>query len=193
MKLGAHNSFTYLKPRKWYTYPIKFTAQCQEVDIYEQYEKYGVRVFDLRIRKGSDGKVVLAHGLVEYKNSPEELSKALAYLDDKGDVMIRVLHEVRTFWQKSDEQVKWFVSYCATLEKTYERIAFFGGCDASSGEKLFIFKHATPSSDGFHASWETKCKLDDLYPKLYAKKNNRKWYERGSDKEVMFLDFVNIK
>ena len=192
MKLGAHNSFTYLKPKYWYGWIIRFTAKCQEVDIYEQYEKYGVRVFDFRIRKGDDGKVELAHGLVAYKNSADELNRALRYLDEKGDSSVKIALETRTFWQKSNEQSQWFINYCSMLEKEFEHIYFYGGKESSSGDSIYIFRNKALSSDGYHASWATKTKLDDIYPRAYAKRNNKKWYEKGTDKDVMFLDFVNL-
>ena len=50
MILGSHNSWSYLPPKHWWMWPIHFMAKCQRVDIREQYEKYGVRCFDLRVR-----------------------------------------------------------------------------------------------------------------------------------------------
>ena len=45
---------------------IAFAARCQRVDIREQYLKYGVRCFDLRVRLDEFGYLVVAHGPVIY-------------------------------------------------------------------------------------------------------------------------------
>ena len=50
MILGSHNSWSYLPVKQWYFTPFAFTARCQSIDIRTQYEKYGVRCFDLRVR-----------------------------------------------------------------------------------------------------------------------------------------------
>ena len=50
MILGSHNSWSYLPPKHWWMWSFHFMAKCQRVDIREQYEKYGVRCFDLRVR-----------------------------------------------------------------------------------------------------------------------------------------------
>ena len=50
MKLASHNSLSYIKPKKWWEKLINFTSKCQSYDIETQYE-YGVRLFDIRIRR----------------------------------------------------------------------------------------------------------------------------------------------
>jgi hypothetical protein len=35
--------------------------------------------------------------------------------------------------------------------------------------------------------------LDDWFPWLYAKLNNRKILSKGTDKDILLIDFVNIK
>ena len=49
MLLGSHNSLSYLSPMKWYMIPFHFMAKCQSVDYKTQYEKYGIRLFDIRL------------------------------------------------------------------------------------------------------------------------------------------------
>ena len=66
MILGSHNSWTYLTPKKWWMKLISFTAKCQDYHIYDQYYRYGVRCFDLRVRFNSDGKAIISHGIIEY-------------------------------------------------------------------------------------------------------------------------------
>ena len=50
MILGSHNSWSYLTPRKWWMKLFRFVAQCQDYDIKTQYEQFGVRCFDLRLK-----------------------------------------------------------------------------------------------------------------------------------------------
>ena len=53
--LGSHNTMSYLTPRNWFYKLIAFTAKCQSKSIQEQYEKYDVRLFDLRFRFNKKG------------------------------------------------------------------------------------------------------------------------------------------
>ena len=76
--------------------PIGFMAKCQRVDIRTQYEKYGVRCFDLRIRFNKYGLGIVAHGIVEYCFTASKIYEDLAWLDAQGDCYVRVIHEVRT-------------------------------------------------------------------------------------------------
>ena len=65
--LGAHNSLTYLRPKKWWMVPFHWMARCQGVDYKEQYEKYGVRLFDLRIWFSDDTReIVVCHGVMTF-------------------------------------------------------------------------------------------------------------------------------
>ena len=67
MKLGSHNSLTYLKPKKWYMCFFRFVAQCQSKSYEEQFES-GIRMFDVRLRpsKNINDEPIIAHGLMEY-------------------------------------------------------------------------------------------------------------------------------
>lgn len=193
MILGSHNSFTYLKPRTWYGWLIRFTAKCQRASIREQYEKYGVRAFDIRVKMSKNGSAVLAHGLVEYKGSQEALNEALDFLDKKGNAVAKVSLELRAPWQEDARQEEWFKKFCKQIEGEYGRIRFYGGKISGSGKRVYTFGNKDMSADGFHASWATKTKLDDLWPYWYAKKNNKNFYRVGSKKDIMFLDFVDIQ
>ena len=95
MILGSHNSWSYARPKKWWMKLLRFTAKCQDVDIRGQYEDYGVRCFDLRIRE-KDGRFIIAHGLIEYSITLGELQENLRYLNKKGDACVRLILEIRT-------------------------------------------------------------------------------------------------
>lgn len=190
MKIMSHNSWTFLKPRTFLGRIFNFTAKCQSKDIQEQYEKYNVRCFDLRLKLDKYNKATLAHGLFEYKI--DNLKNDLEYLNSKGDVSIRVLLEVRNSSQDTEIQRNWFIKYCKELEDDFQNLRLFGGYPTYNGVlQYFKFKNGLiPSMDGQHASWTTKCKIDDLWPWLYAKINNKKSYKRETDAEFLSLDFV---
>ena len=78
---------TYLPPKHWWLYLIRFTAKCQKLSVTEQYDA-GVRWFDFRItfKKGKDGlyhNPTFAHGLIDYK-SPDLLN-ILDWLNNQLD------------------------------------------------------------------------------------------------------------
>lgn len=189
--LGSHNSFTYLKPSNFLGKVLRFTAKCQEVDVFEQY-KLGVRVFDLRIRQNKHGRLTIAHGVVEYAGSQEELNDALMFFNERGDVHVRVMLETRTKVTKSKEQEEWFVVTCKMLEKEYENIHFYGGHLTSSNIRLYKFKGDELSSCGYHASVDKTSFIDDAWPYLYARKHNDFDYARDCKYDVKFMDFVNL-
>ena len=76
--LGSHNTMSYLTPRNWFYKLIAFTARCQSKSIQEQYEKYGVRLFDLRFRFNKKGEIYFAHGTVEYKGNKDFILSVFA-------------------------------------------------------------------------------------------------------------------
>ena len=67
MILGSHNSWSYLTPRKWWMKLFRFVAQCQDYDIKTQYEQFGVRCFDLRLKFDVEGHTMVAHGLCNFR------------------------------------------------------------------------------------------------------------------------------
>lgn len=187
----SHNSWSFLKPRTFFGKLIKFTAKCQEVNIKEQYEKYNARMFDLRVRLDNSGKLTLCHGLVYY--SPKSLSEDLQYLNNKKDVMIRVLLDIRFPREDTDKQRIWFTKYCSELEQNYPSIKFCGGNPTYAGIIYYKFKNPLPSIESCYASEDNSSRIDDLWPKRFAKKNNKKSLAKGTTKEYIALDFVNIR
>ena len=59
--LGSHNTWSYRKPLKLWMRPFHFIGKCQSKTLKEQYNDYGVKLFDLRMR-WHDGLWYLAHG-----------------------------------------------------------------------------------------------------------------------------------
>ncbi len=65
--IGAHNTFTYLKPKNlWHYFCIPF-ARCQNKN-FAQLINDGVRLFDIRVRFDDSDKLILCHGLFEVKH-----------------------------------------------------------------------------------------------------------------------------
>lgn len=191
MKYMTHNSWTFMRPKTFLGRIFNFMAQCQEINIQQQYEKYNVRMFDLRIRL-KNGSPIIAHGLFEYQDSINQIVSDLDFLNNKKDVYVKVQLEIRNPKQDLDIQRFWFVNYCKQLESMYQNIKFCGGNPVyNSGLIYYKFKNEIPSTKGCHASNETKNILDDLYPKLYAKKHNKESKKRNITQEFLSLDFIN--
>lgn len=187
MILGSHNSWSYLPPKKWWMKPLRFTAQCQDWDIKTQYE-HGVRCFDLRLQYDGDTLQVV-HGLMVYKITCDELLKDLKWLDEQGDVWVRVLHDARTKKLYNDKAYRHFLDDCAAFESLYPNIKFWCGRNLYNWNVDYQFEN-NPSCDEKYSSVVLP-KYDDLCPRYYAKKYNKKIYKQGTDKDILLIDFVN--
>lgn len=190
MILGSHNSWSYLPVRKWWMKPIAWMARCQSFDIKKQYE-IGVRCFDLRIRVDKDGALLVAHGCVVYDIGLFKLMGMLSYLNRRGDVMVRVLHEVRK-GSMHTEHAKWlFADNCRYFEEQYPNIRFWCGRNLVDWKKDYDFGD-DPYSDEKYGS-VSDCKwLYGWWPWLYAIIHNRKNLKEGSD-GILLIDYVNVK
>lgn len=183
MKLGTHNSMTYLKPKHWYLYPFRFMAKCQSLTIEEQY-KYGVRHFDLRITFSKDVTPEFRHGIIAYKG---DVYQVLDYLNSQGEPVWC------KFWlelNKADErQEKLFAYYCEIFERHYKNIKFYGGKN-KVGTVLYNFSNSEPEHQACFASLQ-KPIFDDLWPWLYAKLHNKK-AKRLCPNKLLILDYVQL-
>lgn len=192
MKLASHDSMTYLKPKKWYLYPFRFIARCQSKTLEEQYEKYGIRMFDLRISFDKHHIPEFRHGLMAFKGDVEYY---LEYLNSKGDCSVRIwLEEYRD--DKTDLQETLFSMFCSKAEELYPNIKFFGGVRKRDGAVLHKFNYKPRYEDKYSSNnknGSTGTILDDWFPWLYAFFNNRKNIEKGTDKPWLMIDFVNIR
>lgn len=183
MKLGSHNSMTYLKPKKWYLYPLRFMAQCQDMTLEEQYE-YGIRHFDLRISYTKDDRLEFRHGLIAYEGN---VLKYLDWLNSRPEpVYVKLWLEL----SKEDlKQEELFKSHCMLFENNYTNIRFYGG-RSKKKLNLYQFKNAEPNHQACFASLQAPL-IDDLWPKRYSKKHNKKAKETCTA-DLLILDFVEI-
>ena len=108
MVIGSHNSWSFLKYKKWWMRLFKFMAKCQDANIYDQYEKYGVRCFDLRVKFDKNGKPIFSHGAFIYKYSLDDILSDLSYINKKGDCYVRVIHEARRKSEYTTKSIKLF-------------------------------------------------------------------------------------
>ena len=169
---------------------IAFTARCQNCSIYDQYGIYGVRCFDLRVRFDNN-ETVIAHGAIEYKITQDELLECLDWLNAKKDVYVRILHEARTEKQYTPDNVVNFKLFCKYLEDKFENIRFYFGRNLYNWEIDYKFE-IEPTEEENHSSVTKPKIIDDWFPWLYAKLNNKRIKENGTDKDILLIDFVNI-
>lgn len=204
-KLGSHNSWSYLTPKKWWMKLIGFTAKCQNVDVMTQYDTYGVRMFDLRIRFSDkpidnpmfSNDIKIVHGPIEYDYSYYQLIGELEFFNSMKDVTIRLLLDLRGV-KKEDYEVqrKKFNRFYRGVLRNFTNIKYVLGRDLPEWKKCII-----TLSDGSikedYASVSKPKYIDDWYPYWYAKRKN-KYIKRdffnniNSTEEFLLIDFVNI-
>lgn len=191
MVLGSHNSWSYLTPKKWWMKLIRFTAQCQKADIFEQYSKYNVRCFDLRVRFVKDHSLLVVHNMIEYKIEEYELLNQLAFLNGMKKCYVRILLDVRKKKHYTKDQRILFQELCLNLEYNFANIKFWCGRNLYNWNKEFKFK-SNPTCLERYASVCKPRIIDDWFPYLYAKKNNKSIKKRGTKKDILLIDFVDL-
>lgn len=126
--LCSHNTFSYLKPRKWYHYFTIPFARCQSKDIFQQY-KEDIRCFDIRVRFTKNGKIKFCHGLFEGKlKLPVE--KIYDYFDDNI--------YLDSYDYKSIDFINWLVKIFPLTEKIYFHLVLETNKEDLVQEKYFI-------------------------------------------------------
>lgn len=189
MIIGSHNSWTYLKPKRWWMKLISFTARCQDFNIINQYYNLGVKCFDLRVRF-KNNNLIVAHGIIEYNISKEELLSNLEWMNKFDNIYVRIIHEARNKKQYTEESVKEFIKFCSELETKFKNIKFWCGKNLYNWTNDYTFNY-NPSCEEKYASVCSPKIIDDWYPRWFAKKNNKKIIKEGTDKDILLIDFVN--
>lgn len=184
MILGSHNSWSFRTPTQWWLKPLRFTAQCQDLSLEEQYN-FGVRCFDLRIRFDKKNNPIIAHGIIEYgKLSDNDLK----YLNNKKDVCIRLIHEVRTKKQYTEKSKNLFINLCKDLLTKYSNIKFWCGRNLYNWEIDYKFDY-NPTCKEIYSSVCSPKLVDDWYPRLFAKVNNKNIIP--CEEDILLVDFIN--
>lgn len=188
MKLGTHNSMSYLPPKKWYMYPFRFIAKCQNKSILEQYD-LGARMFDIRV--SFDGLVPeFRHGSMAFKGNVFDI---LELLDSIGEpIYIRLILEINKNTKNRGIKEKLFMYFCSLVEKKYSNLNFFCGRRKFDWAQLYRFK-----LDDINVvqkiSSMTGTKLDDIWPWIYAKLNNKRNLEKHNQDDWLLIDFIGIQ
>lgn len=205
MKIGSHNSLSYLPPKHWWMRPFAFMARCQRVDYIIQYLVYDVRVFDLRVWFDKTGNIQIRHGRMLYDIDEVGIYLFLSHLNAWGDCSLRVILEEdkRAYHLPYSGMAEmWFRKFCDRIVTAYPRIRFFGGNRKLDWRPLYDFGNDVELDDKyssttslFKSNKKWLAKLDDLWPWLYARLHNKENFERLKDAEdaTLFVDFVDIR
>lgn len=178
-------------------------ARCQKVNLKKQFYEYNVRYFDLRVYFRDSGMPEFRHGSMPWKAM---VYSTIYTLDQyagtvEEPVYVRIILEQN--FKSSDQafQDAKFKEFCKDLQP-YNNLTFVGGRRKYDWEQLYDFHTEEPTLDDKYSSTTHPfggkknsifAKIDDFWPWLYAKLHNKKNYQKGTDKDVLFLDFVNIK
>lgn len=208
MKLGSHNTMTYLRPKVFWQRLLPFIGRCQSVD-YKVQHSLGAVGYDLRLFWDDDGKLEYRHGFLRFP--ADNIDEVLSYAES-NNIIVRVLLEVRSYNKvligNIDELRSRFKAYCSEIEKKYPSILFFGGQESGSGEKLYTFKTETSGLviDELHSSVTSLFKsnnkflrmIDDLFPIIYSLIKNEKninSYRNNKEKEntYLYVDYIEIQ
>ena len=189
MILGSHNSWSFLPPKKWWQRALAFTARCQRLNIKEQYNA-GVRCFDLRLRY-KDGTMYVVHNSFVYCKL-NDIEKDLDWLDSRGDVVVRVVHDVRKGSDWTKDAIHEFSQCCIWLD-TFFNMKFWCGRNLYNWEVDYEFDYKPQCTEMYSSVCSPRI-IDDWYPLVYAKRNNA-WIRREEYKEdeILLIDFIDIK
>lgn len=94
-----------------------------------------------------------------------------------------------------------FYEFCEYCLANYKNIRFFGGNRKYDWKVVYNFPEEPKLDDKYSSTtnifggdkehWTAK--LDDIWPWLYAKLNNKKNIKKYNDDSILFIDFVNIR
>ena len=206
MRLGSHNTMSYLKPQ-WWLRPFAWIGRCQCESIERHYVIHGVRWFDLRIAFDKQGDPYFAHGIFSYKDKdPFAILDYLNTLSSPYDkVYVRLLNE-----RDTDTNKKYFCWFCEKVENQYSGIVFCGGQNKKDWKQIYPFKGMPDKTliDKYSSCNHDKCDydengkevnhvnntgiaIDDICPEWYAKRNNLKNRNKYINQDVyLLLDFI---
>jgi hypothetical protein len=194
--LGSHNSWSFLKPTKWWMKLIAFTAKCQKHSIAEQYWLDGVTCFDLHIRFDELGNVKVVHGPVEYDLEDIHIEEYFKWANDQKDsqIYIRIILDVRSrkAMYQYGHQREYFQKYCEKIEKIYPNVIFWCGRMVTGWAQDYKFKNEPTCQESYASVCSPKF-IDDLWPWIFAKKHNRIIKNNGTNADILLIDFVDIK
>ncbi len=170
---------------------FNFMTKCQSVDIQTQYNQYNVRCFDLRIKFKHDGQLIVAHNLIEYSIDEPTLLSHLEWLNNKGDVYVRVIHEIRTEYEHNLKNILMFRQFCTYIQQHYPKLKLWCGRNLANWQIDYQFS-CDPSCKELYSSVCSPSIIDDWWPWLYARLHNKKNRQQNYKEDILLVDFVNI-
>ena len=192
--LGSHNSWTYQMPTNWFMRPFAGLARCQSRTIAQQYIAHNVCCYDLRLKWDKKRKsFVTAHGLIKFGTNVTWWLD-LSWLNEKAEISgrkiyVRVLLE-ETRFSNSSSDLK-FMDECQEIQKNFPHLIFFGGKAKRRGFQLYNFHTQEPTLDDKYAS-VTDGRRYFLANKRFAKNYNAENKKAGTEKDFLFIDYVEI-
>lgn len=191
MILSSHNTMTYLPPKKWWMKIFKPIYQCQNKSITQQLDE-GVRYFDIRISFDKFDNLEFRHGLVAFKGDVNALFRILDNYSstNREEIVCRIVLERI----KDNLDFILFRNFCSKIVKEYPNIWFVCGEYKKTKEAIYPFQQYTgilnPSVIEMYGSVRGKF-LGRIFPKLYAKKYNKRLTNAYSDDyRYLMIDFV---
>lgn len=199
---------SFLSPHNWWQKLIAFTAECQSLDIQSQYE-YGVRLFDIRLRRTcfschtSIYDTYSAHGLMLY--SSMTVADVLFFLNEKSTDKDPVYVQLNLENMKSedDRDFLWFKNLFDECVQIYPNIRFCGGYAKHPWRKIVDCADPTITQRNWEflnftymegTKWDKiKQFFKNIFhfsPKYWAKNDNQKYKEQGTNDEFLMLDYV---
>ena len=192
-QIGSHDTMSYLTPKNWWKRLFHFVGKCQEVTIEEQYDKYEIRFFDIRVRYNTKKRVwEFAHGSLVFKgNTPDEVFR---WLNDKcTKIYIRLILEYNKEPKDVDMISTLFVCACTKWIHAYPNLTFFEFRRKYDWKQLYSdddIKKPTFYQAVSSMTWKI---WDDWCPWIYAYTHNSDNIEQGTNKDFLLIDFVNIR
>lgn len=191
MKVASHNSLTYLPPLFAPFALISPFWRCQCDSITTQFDA-GCRLFDIRVAFDRAGNPYPCHGIIRLKGD------VLWYLD-LLNMLASTIDErvyVRVVLEHGDDDVHGcFRRFCRDIVSRENNLTFFGGVAKNGWRTLYSFSEIESLCadaygsfhDGKQHPWQ------GLFPKRWARKNNRKAREEYSDRPIHLMqDFITI-
>lgn len=138
--LGSLRSMSYLKPKSRWKRLMNCLQRTQKATIEEQYEKHGVRAFDIHIFfENGNGRAFVKYGNIDY--STFSVFEFLSFLDRKGDCFVRLVLEESYGIIEAERR---FVDYCNLVTAMFPSIVFFGGYRQFDFKRLHDFGNQHP-------------------------------------------------
>ena len=187
MKIGSHNSWSFLKPRSLWMWPFLFMARCQSRSIRGQLDR-GASLFDLRFYPLSDNEFEIRHGLMRYRSDNIESDLKLL-----SGYWVRLILEQPKKSKEQNTIDERFVALSNALIKKFPAVKFFGFYRKFDWKKLKDEVHSeVPVLVDMYSSLKSPKYLDDWCPFLYSWLNKKKIQEmkEKDTSDWLFIDFV---